>query len=120
VIPSKTLAYIIQSLVGHDVDVGIADDWEDIGFTLREPGPWSIVIDTGHISPDDIGASLPIVAPDIGPLPHAVGSCPTVAEFEYRLRAKLGLIGKAGSPRRSVVAWRVKTVPAAFSTTASL
>ena len=64
---SHTLAYVIRgaALGDQDIYVMINTYWNDVPFTLQEPGPWSRVIDTNLASPNDIGAPVLITGPAV-------------------------------------------------------
>jgi glycogen operon protein len=64
---SHTLAYVIHGAALGDTDtyVMINTYWDDVNFTLREPGPWSRVIDTNQASPNDIGTPVPLAGPAV-------------------------------------------------------
>jgi glycogen operon protein len=64
---SHTLAYVIHGTSQGDTDIYVMINayWQDVSFTLQEPGPWSRVIDTNRASPDDIGNPVPIAGPAV-------------------------------------------------------
>jgi isoamylase len=64
---SRTFAYVSHGASVQDRDVYVMANmyWEDIAFTLQEPGPWNRVIDTGRVSPDDIGDPAPMPGPAV-------------------------------------------------------
>jgi len=67
---SHTLAYCIHGSSVGDKDIYVAMNmyWEDVTFTLQEPGPWLKVVDTSADSPNDI-----VVPAPAGVLPQTMG-----------------------------------------------
>jgi glycogen operon protein len=64
---SHTLSYVIHgSSVGDtDIYVMVNTYWEDVNFTLQEPGPWTKMIDTNQASPNDIGIPVALAGPAV-------------------------------------------------------
>jgi isoamylase len=64
---SHTIAYVIHGASVQDKDIYVMANmyWQDVSFTMQEPGPWNRVIDTGRVSPDDIGAPVPMLGPTV-------------------------------------------------------
>jgi len=66
---SHTLAYCIHGSSVGDKDIYVAMNmyWDDVTFTLQEPGPWLKAVDTNADSPNDIVMPTPA-----GVLPQVV------------------------------------------------
>jgi isoamylase len=64
---SHTIAYVIHGASVQDKDIYVMANmyWQDVSFTMQESGPWNRVIDTGLVSPDDIGAPVPMLGPTV-------------------------------------------------------
>jgi len=64
---SHTIAYVIHGASVEDKDIYVMANmyWQDVSFTMQESGPWNRVIDTGRVSPDDIGAPVPMLGPTV-------------------------------------------------------
>ena len=65
---SHTLAYVIHGASQGDKDIYVMANayWEDVWFTLQEPGNWMRVVDTSLASPQDIvdaGSEAPLTSP---------------------------------------------------------
>ena len=64
---SHTLAYVVHGASVDDTDIYVMINtyWEDVSFTLQEPGPWSKMIDTNQASPNDIGNPVALAEPAV-------------------------------------------------------